>query len=209
LQEVSCDIGNCYVREDDFDAPMDGAEIKRLIKEQGTTQKAVGQLLGLSEDKFSKALAGKRQFTVEEMDKLRRFFGVADPAQGSGPHMLPIIGLVSAGSWREGFELVMGRMPSPDPSLSRDSFVVMVQGESMNMVAKDGEAIIVDPAIRRLVAGKLYVIRNSSGETTFKRYMDNPARLEPCSTLDGIEPIFLGDEQVEVIGQVRKRVSDL
>jgi repressor LexA len=209
FQAESCDIGNCYVEEDDFDDCMDGAEIKRLIKEQGATQKAIAHMLNLTEDKFSKALAGRRQFTVEEMDKLRRYFGVKAPSATTAPHLLPIVGLISAGSWREGFEQVMGWMPSPDPALSRDSFVVIVQGESMNMVAKDGEAVIVDPALRRLTAGKLYVIRNSSGDTTFKRYLESPARLEACSTVEGLEPIYLGDEQVEVIGQVRKRVSDL
>ncbi|RYG90137.1 MAG: hypothetical protein EON59_00725 [Alphaproteobacteria bacterium] len=209
MQAETCDNGNCYDREFDFDDGMDGDSLRRIIRERGFKQIDVARVLDLSADKFSKVLAGKRQLTAAETDTIRRFLGIADPNARPAPRRLPIVGLIAAGSWREGFEVVIGWMPSPDPSLSGDAFVVRVQGSSMDLVAKDGEDIIVEPRDRRLVAGKFYVIRNSSGETTFKRYLEGPARLEPCSSDEEHQAIFLGDEPVEVIGRVTKKVTDL
>jgi SOS-response transcriptional repressor LexA len=209
MQGKTCDIGNCYDREFDFDAAMDGEGIRALLKERGTKQKDAAEVLGLTPDKFSKVLKGTRKLTAAETDLLRRFLGVTDPAALPPSRRLPIVGLVAAGAWREGFESVIGWMPSPDAGLSEDAFVVRVSGNSMDLIAREGEDIIVEPRDRHLVAGKLYVIRNSEGETTFKRYMEAPARLEPCSTSDEHKAIYLGEEPIEVIGRVRKKVTDL
>jgi repressor LexA len=100
-------------------------------------------------------------------------------------------------------------MPSPDKALSRDAFVVIIEGDSMDLVAKEGEGIIVDPRDLDLIAGRYYVIRNADGEMTFKRYMDNPARLEPCSSNPSHQPIYPGREEFAVVGRARKRVADL
>jgi repressor LexA len=53
------------------------------------------------------------------------------------------------------------------------------------------------------------VIRNASGETTFKQYADQPARLEPCSHNDAHRTIFPGQEEFTVVGRVMKAVRDL
>lgn len=123
--------------------------------------------------------------------------------------MLPRVGLVSAGMWREGFEQVTEWIPSPDRALSEDSFVVRVEGDSMDKVAKSGEDVIVDPRDLDLIGGKYYVVRNDDGETTFKQYCENPARLEPCSSNSKHGTIYLGREGFTLIGRVRKKVSNL
>jgi SOS-response transcriptional repressor LexA len=79
----------------------------------------------------------------------------------------------------------------------------------MDLVAKEGEGIIIDPRDLDLLPGRYYVIRNEEGETTFKRYMDEPARLEPCSTNPAHQVIYPGRETFTVIGRAKKRVSDL
>ena len=192
-----------------FDARMDVETLRRLMREHGENQADIARLLGHERpDKVNKILAGKRRLRLDEAEILRRYFGPAEPEK-SDLHYLPIVGLVSAGRWREGFEAVRGHMPSPDPKLSRDAFVVIVEGDSMDLVAQPGEAIIVDPRDRNLVSGAYYIIRREDGETTFKRYLENPARLEPCSTNDEHQPIYPGQQQFEVIGRVRKKVSDL
>lgn len=187
---------------------MDVETLRRLIDERGETQAGIARLLGITPDKMSKTLKGKRQLRLEEANKLRAYFGT-NGTDDDLPALLPIIGLVSAGAWREGFEQVRGYMPSPDKTLSRDSFVVIVEGDSMNLVAREGEGIIVDPRDMDLLPGRYYVIRNGEGETTFKRYMENPARLEPCSSNPDHKPIYPGRETFTVIGRARKRVSDL
>jgi repressor LexA len=187
---------------------MDLGTLKRLMADNKETQAGIARMLGISPDKMSKVLSGKRRLTAEEANKLASYFGTASNS-GELPLLLPIVGLVSAGAWREGFQEVRGYMPSPDRALSRDAFVVIVEGDSMNLVAQDGEGIIVDPRDLDLVSGKYYVIRNAEGETTFKRYVDNPARLEPCSSNPEHQAIFPGRDGFTVVGRARKRVSDL
>ena len=187
---------------------MDIETLKRLMAENKESQADLARMLGITPDKMSKTLKGKRQLKLEEADKLRRYFGMVAPA-AEEPHLLPIIGLVSAGNWQEGFEHVRGWMPSPDKGLSRHAFVVIVEGDSMNKIAKDGQAIIVDPADLDLLPGRYYVIRNGAGESTFKQYRDNPARLEPCSTNSDHETIYPGRDTFTVVGRAKKRVEDL
>lgn len=187
---------------------MEIEQLRALIEERGETQAGLARLVGITSDQFSKAMKGKRRFTVQEMDVLRRYFygSTENPSETT---LLPIVGLVSAGAWREGFEQVMGYMPSPDKALSAKSFVVMIEGDSMDKVAMPGEGIIVDPTDLDLVSGKYYVVRNDVGETTFKRYRDNPARLEPCSTNPAHQTIYPGRDGFTVVGRARKRVADL
>jgi SOS-response transcriptional repressor LexA len=188
---------------------MDADELKRLMDEHGDSQIGVAGLLGVHPTAISKLLKGKRQLKAREADILRRYYGLKDEDKPGRPRQLPIVGLVSAGQWREGFERIMGYMPSPDRSLSKDAFVVIIEGDSMDLVAHEGEAIIVDPADRNLIPGKLYVIRNAQGEATFKRYFENPARLEPCSSNPRHSILYPGQEGFEVIGRARKKVTDL
>jgi SOS-response transcriptional repressor LexA len=187
---------------------MDVQTLKRLMAENKDSQAGLARMLGMSPDKMSKVMSGKRRLTVEEANKLATYYGTGSN-QDNLPVLLPIVGLVSAGAWRQGFEEIRGYMPSPDKALSKDAFVVIVEGDSMNLVAQPGEGIIVDPRELDLLPGRYYVVRNADGETTFKRYMENPARLEPCSTNPAHETIYPGRGGFTVIGRAKKRVSDL
>ena len=189
---------------------MDVEQLKRLMRERGESQAGLARLIGVTPDKLSKTLSGKRNLKLEEANILRRYFAVDDDgAPREQAHLLPIVGLVSAGAWREGFEHVRGHMPSPDPTLSRDSFAVIVEGDSMDRVVGEGEAVIVDPRQRELLPRRYYVVRNASGETTFKQYHDQPARLEPCSHNPAHRTIFPGQEEFTIVGRVMKAVRDL
>lgn len=188
---------------------MDPNDVARLIAERKEKQAPLARMLGITPDKFNKSIKGVRAFKPEELETLARYFGVEDPSKPKPTRRLPIVGLVSAGAWRDGFLDVRGYIPSPDPSLSGDAFVVQVDGTSMNLIADDGELIIVDPRERELVNGRLYVIRNGDGEMTFKRYLENPARLEPCSNDPSHKAIFPGQDGFEVIGRARMKVSSL
>ena len=186
---------------------MDVPQLKALMEERGETQAGLARLLGLTPDKMSKTLSGKRALKLTEANILRRYFGLDESE--SGPTMLPIVGLVSAGEWQEGFERVIGFMPSPDKNLSPDSFVIIIDGDSMDKVAQSGEGIVVDPRDLDLVSGRYYVVRNGDGETTFKQYCSDPARLEPCSTNPAHKAIYPGRDGFTIVGRARKRVSDL
>lgn len=185
------------------------AHTKRLIAEKKETGAGLARLLGIGPTSFSKWLSAVRQLKAGEADILRRYYGVKDSETSENEVLLPVVGLVSAGMWREGFESVIGWVPRPDRSLSANAFVVQVEGDSMDMVAKPGEQVIVDPRDLDLIPGKYYVIRNQAGETTFKQYFENPARLEPCSSNKEHKTMHLGREPMTVVGRVRKKVTDL
>lgn len=206
-QEESCDNHHCVGDTTCFHGNMDVEQLKKLMVENGDTQVGLAKLVGISPDKLSKVLHGKRSLKLHEANILRAYYGLDKPKEA--PAMLPIVGLISAGSWQEGFPSVRGYMPSPDQRLSADSFVVIVEGDSMNLVAEEGEGIIVDPRDTNLVDKGYYVVRNESGEMTFKQYREGPARLEPCSTNSDHKIIHPGREIFTVVGRAKKRVSDL
>lgn len=185
------------------------ALIRQKIEAREEKQGALGRVAGLSPDKMSKFMREDRQLTAEEADKLARYFGLRQDSEPDPRRDLPIYPLVAAGHWRDAIDEIIGYMPSPDYRLSREAFVVIVEGDSMDKIAREGEAIIVEPRDKRLVHGKYYVVRRNGGETTFKRYFENPARLEPCSHNEAHQPIYPGEEPFEVVGRVVKRVEDL
>lgn len=202
-----CDIRHCASGTSCFQGNMDVEQLKKLMKENGDNQVGIAALIGISPDKLSKVLHGKRSLKLHEANILRAYYGLDKPKEA--PAMLPIVGLISAGSWQEGFPSVRGYMPSPDQRLSADSFVVIVEGDSMNLVAEEGEGIVVDPRDTSLVDKGYYIVRNESGEMTFKQYREGPARLEPCSDNEAHQTIYPGREIFTVVGRAKKRVSDL
>lgn len=206
-QGAYCDIRDCAYDGSCLDGNMDVDQLKALMAEHGESQAEIARLLKLTPDKVSKMIGGKRSLKLSEANILRAYFGLDKPEEA--PVMLPIVGLVSAGSWQEGFPSVRGYMPSPDQKLSKDSFVVIIEGDSMDLIAQEGEGIIVDPRQTELIDKGFYVVRNESGEMTFKQYREGPARFEPCSTNPEHQTILPGRELFTVVGRAKKRVSDL
>lgn len=188
---------------------MDVDELKRLMAKYGENQAGLARLVGITPDKMSKTIKGTRSLKLEEANTLRAYFGQLEGGESERQHQLPIVGIVSAGAWREGFETIMGYMPSPDSSLSKDAFVVVIEGDSMDRIASEGESIVIEPRDRQLIDGKFYLIRNGDGEMTFKQYRESPARLEPCSTNSAHQTIYPGQEVFEVIGRARNKVTSL
>lgn len=166
-------------------------------------------LIKIDPTAFSKWMHRKRRLKASEADTLRRYFGQKQATANEDTHMLPILGKVPAGRWQESLEDVHGYIPSPDKRLSRSSFVLVVEGGSMNKRVQDGDSIIVDPEDKELRAGGLYVVRNAHGDTTFKQYLEGPARLEPATDEDGHNTIYPGQEIFTIVGRVRKRIEDL
>lgn len=112
----------------------------------------------------------------------------------------PVIGMVSAGNWREAVQETDRYIAAPvkGPQV----FGLTVDGNSMDKLAQAGATVLVDPDRRDLLDGKYYVVMRDGGEATFKQYRASPARLEPCSTDDSHKPMMLGQEPFSVVGQV-------
>lgn len=202
MQGECCDNRFCDFRTEPLDEPVDQMAIIAALKERGTKQVAVARILGISTDKVSKSFKGPevRRFTADETSTLLRFLGLT-PTKPEGPRMLPVIGLVPAGNWKEAVEHPIDWIHSPDPNLPDETFVVRVEGDSMDEVAPDGANIVVNPRDKQLVTRKFYIIRNAEGDVTFKQFMPDPARFVPVSSNTDHKPIIVGEDWFEIVGR--------
>lgn len=122
---------------------------------------------------------------------------------------VPLVGWAQAGGLSE--TTTLGTLYNFDGHMnvasSRTNLIALrVTGSSMNRIAPEGSAIIVDVADKSLVPGRYYVLKYDE-QVMFKRYRTAPARLEPDST-DPHESIFF-DHAVGVVGHVLQVVSNL
>lgn len=84
-----------------------------------------------------------------------------------------------------------------------------VTGDSMNRALPDGSVAVVDPDDLDLVARGIYVVMNGDGEATCKRFMPDPARLEPDSDNPAHKTIYPGRDHFTIIGRVIWRAERL
>jgi len=194
---------NCRYGMGAVDRTMAYEDIQARMKEVGYRQVDLANLLGIWPNAVSKAFAGRRRFTAPEMDMIRNWLG--DPAQpvGIAVGTIPVIAKVTAGNFSAASQQALGRMPKPDPSIPDRALALDVDGDSMDKYVPDGGRIIYDPEDRALWPRRFYVVLNSAGETTFKRFFADPARLEPCSNNLKHRTIELGgDETYTIVGRV-------
>lgn len=72
----------------------------------------------------------------------------------------------------------------------------------MDLVVPSGTTLTIDPDDKALWPGRRYVIQTEDGETTFKEFQSDPARLVPLSTDDSHQDILLGAEPIIILGRV-------
>jgi len=125
---------------------------------------------------------------------------------------MPVISWVSAGT--------MTDITAIDPSDEIDRisvsglppanyFATEVRGDSMDRVAPNGARLIVN-ADELIPNPGGYFLFSLRGETTFKRFYDDPIRLEPFSTNPSNRPIFpREDQELIVIGRAVRSLFDL
>lgn len=174
--------------------------VRAKMAERKVTQTAMAELLGLpSQSAFSNILTGKRRITADEAAKVYRFLGIrAEPTF----RVAPVIGITSAGRWREAIQMPVGHMPIPIGIAGDDAFGLEVSGDSMNLLIEDGGWILIDPAKKELSPGSCYLISNRDHEATVKMYQRTPARFEPCSDNDEHTSFLVADTDFFVIGKV-------
>lgn len=122
-----------------------------------------------------------------------------------GARMLPVVGKIAAGNWREAVEMSEESIPVPEHLYGSNLFVLRPEGDSMDRIVPegaDGGFIVVDPDQRDLIDRKFYVVMNDHGETTFKQFSQNPLALLPCSNNPDCQPIPVGSAPFTVIGRV-------
>lgn len=188
---------------------MEIAEIKTRMRDKGVRQVDLANATGLSPQKISLSLSGARQFKYAEMVVIERMLAdVAPEIEQATARGIPMIGDVPGGNWREAVQRPQGWMPSPDPSMPANAFGLTVRGDSMDQYVDDGGTVIVNPDDKALYPGRFYVILNGDGETTFKQFQADPARLVPCSSNPAHRELVIGGEEgFQIVGRVIWRAS--
>ena len=206
-----------------FDAML----VRQTMKARSISQAQLARDLGFaSQSAVSALLAGHRRVTVDEAAAIYALLGLdgagsgattapdrAEPASarlrdgGAGDRVadygvVPVIGIAGAGRWREAVEVPLGHMPVPARLAGRSVFGIEVSGDSMDLLIDDGGLILVDAGQKELAPGGVYLIANSSGEATVKRYRRDPARFEPCSSNPAHRPFLISDDDFSVLGKV-------
>lgn len=90
-----------------------------------------------------------------------------------GVRRVPVISYVQAGAWTEAVNTFQpgdaNEWIITDSQHSPETFVLTVRGNSMEPDFKDGDRVIIDPAVRPR-PGSFVVAKNGREEATFKKY---------------------------------------
>lgn len=200
-----CDNSSCSKRADSHEGRMSPEWIRAELDARGMSIRDLAEATGIPENYLSKSLnlnaAKPRRLQVTEVALISKVF---EPTEGEQESIrtIPLLGSVPAGKFRPAEELGGRRFPVSDPSTPRNAYALTIQGDSMDLVAPSGTTIVVDPDDKELWPGKRYIIQTEDGESTFKEFQDNPARLVPCSSNPDHREFRLGAEPVLVLGRV-------
>jgi len=169
------------------------------MRASGVTQVKLAEEMGLPQSAVSNLLAGTRQVKVHEASYIYKRLGIETERAVA---FVPVIGISSAGNWREAVRLPLRQMPLPSGLAGERAFAVELRGDSMDNMIEDGSFIVVDPDQSQLYNDRVYLIENEEHETQVKLYKSNPARFEPASSNDTHQPLFMGEEPIRVIGRI-------
>lgn len=136
--------------------------------------------------------------------------GDNDNAAAENSLRIPVISWVAAGRFSDtpGQDDMEASSHIDVTDLPRGKyFGLRIIGDSMNRVAPEGAIIVVNARDRELIPRKYYVFQNGHG-ATFKRYMNNPPRLEPYSYNLDHETLQV-DKDTQVIGRAVRIISDV
>jgi len=123
---------------------------------------------------------------------------------------VPLIDWVSAGkmSYSDIGEEIIGFVEETGLDRDGDWIALRVKGDSMDRISPPESIIFVDRRDQVLVPNACYVISNTDGEATYKRFRPNPMRFEPVSTNSLHEPIYPTREPL-IVGRVKKSILDM
>jgi repressor LexA len=191
-----------------------GLRVRELRVGIGMTQEELAAKVGTTKATISKIERSTGRPRFEWIEKLAPALGVdlatlaldaATPLRQST--MIPVIGLIAAGNWREAIQSPDGFIPAV--GATEHMFALKVHGDSIDKIAPDGAFISIDPTSPHLQDGDLYAVQNGDGEATVKRFRRSPDRLEPESSNPVHRPIMLGKEPITIIGRATSVVQML
>ena len=181
---------------------MTPAEIRAELDARNLSIRDLADMTGIDENKLTKSLGKQgRRFQVEEM---RRIEEALAPEQSDHEPIrtIPLLGDVPAGAFQPGEQKGGKRVAVSDPDTPARAYALRVKGDSMDLIVNDGDTLVIDPDDKVLWPGRRYVIRTDDGQTTFKEFQADPARLVPCSSNPEHREIMIGSEPITIEGRV-------
>ena len=96
-----CENRDCDFRSVPQNGVMETADIKAELLRRGMSQRDLAEAIGMDENHLSKALNGKRQFKIGEMDAIRAELHTEPEDEDHLPiRSIPLLGEVPAGSYQ-------------------------------------------------------------------------------------------------------------
>lgn len=210
-----------------LDMSEPGERLKNAIAEAGLTMPEAADRFGWSYNTLKSNANGNMPFSFKKAMvyaarlKVRAewlYSGVLpmkEPTKADRRTVVavPVVGWVQAGTLTDAnviHDLADLEYVTTDGLGPGEWFATDVRGDSMDRVSPEGSRVFVNSNDRALVSGRYYLF-SLRGETTYKRYYDDPVqRLEPYSTNPANRSIFLTkDNDWTVIGRVYRSVIDL
>nr|WP_317892397.1 S24 family peptidase [uncultured Sphingomonas sp.] len=181
--------------------------VRALRMDRGWTLQELAERAGTTAPQIMKLEKSHRRLDLDWIERLAKAFEISEQELLVGPsgatasvRMVPLIGDIAAGNWREAIQHADGSVAAV--GASAEAFGLRARGDSMNLLVADGGYVVVEPGLADLRDGRVYAVMNEEGETTVKRFRTDPARLEPCSSNPDHKEIPLGRSPFTVIGQV-------
>lgn len=163
-----------------------GENIRRLRKARGWKILELATRVDSDVGNISRLERGKQGYSDEMLRKLASALGctVADffssggdqsnvAAVPLGTRRIPLISCVQAGAMTEAVDpYALGDASEwmlTDLDLSQNAFALRIKGDSMLPEFREGDTVIIDPAVQPL-PGDYVVAKNGENEATFKKY---------------------------------------
>lgn len=159
--------------------------LRDLRTKAGFKQADIADLVGTSQTQIARLERGERKITIEWAEKLAAHLGTTPRDLMFPPdiaYLAPVVGIVGAGT-----EVLSERDGDPEmvpvpPGISIPVEVVVVRGDSMYPVYRDGDRLIFEAISRSLdqLIGKECVVQLADGRKFVKtiRYAGNELILE-------------------------------
>lgn len=124
---------------------------------------------------------------------------------------LPVYGIASAGKGYINLETVLKYKKVIDDSISSDSFLVEVTGDSMAPLINDEDIVVVDPQLNDYIDGKIYVVTYND-ETYIKQVQCPKKNIIVLKSLNpNYEDKYIVDDEIKELkieGRVVKVITE-
>ncbi|MGV3511064.1 MAG: LexA family protein [Novosphingobium sp.] len=180
--------------------------IKELRRAQGLTQQevAIGLSGNTTKGTVAKLETRKMALSADYIIDMARLFGVS-PGELLTPRSdglaLPLIRLAEAGNWAEAMQNAVEHFVVPSTINGSHLFALRVEGDYLNQIVPRGGIVVIDPNSLDLEEGGIYLITGGKRETTIKRFVSTPPKLEACSNDPTCMPVVIGREPFVTIGR--------